>query len=154
MGVLSNRQFHDRVRAEGGASRDIHSLQEAPSSGGFVSTPGSERTHTDEEFTPHAVGAHLKEARANKGTGYQGGWENREAPERPFYLDHSRRTLSVGLAVGLGHVYGQDSVYAPRHPAARASGGYIKMNSALAKQVIAETRVNGSNYPKRGRSKK
>lgn len=141
MGVLSNRQFQLKVRA-GGASRDVNTKEEAPASGGYVSTPAGE-SRMRGRVTAGVVGRHLDRISGNGG--YQGGWPAKEGGNRVTYLDHSRRVLSAGLAVGLGHAYGQESVYLPNR-----ANPYPKTKELTgeAADYIRNARVNGSNYPK------
>lgn len=146
MAALSNRQFARQVNAEG-ASRSVRTGEEAPKTGVYVSTPNREQQYRN-DVSPGAVGRHMQKLVNDRRGGYQGGWKEGKGS---VYLDHSVRTTTLGLAVGLGRAYEQKAVYAPQ----RKSGQYIDTSpgSPEAEKIIKNVRVNGSRYTKANRPK-
>lgn len=104
--VLSNAEFAEKVN-EGGASRRVSDLTEAPKTGVYVSTPDLERKK-DGPVTADDAASHRDLIISTRGqhSAYQGGWTDDQR-----YLDHSINVENVPTAAALALRWKQKSVY-------------------------------------------
>lgn len=110
--VLSDAQFAESTN-KAGASRDARTMQPAPSTGHYVSTPDLEEIH-DQPVTAGDVDAHRQRILSTHGdqARFQGGWTDEDGKH---FLDHSVRVLSRNLALSMGQRNGQKSIYDATH---------------------------------------